>query len=32
MKPAFHEDATIFGYMGGDLFAGPIQELFDKNE
>ena len=23
MKPAFHEDATIFGYAGADLFAGP---------
>ena len=29
MKPAFHEDATIFGYAGDDLFAGPIQLLFD---
>ena len=28
MKLAFHEDATIFGYAG-DLFAGPIQGLFD---
>jgi hypothetical protein len=25
MKPAFHLDATIFGYVGADLFAGPIQ-------
>ncbi len=25
MKPAFHKDATIFGYIGADLFAGPIQ-------
>ncbi|MEP7272587.1 MAG: nuclear transport factor 2 family protein [Acidobacteriota bacterium] len=32
MKPAFHEDATIFGYVGGDLFAGPIQQLFDWND
>ena len=31
MKPAFHEDATIFGYIGPDLFAGPIQKLFDWN-
>ncbi len=23
MKPAFHKDATIFGYVGTDLFAGP---------
>ena len=29
MKPAFHEAATIFGYAGADLFAGPIQRLFD---
>jgi len=28
-KPAFHADATIFGYVGADLFAGPIQALFD---
>jgi len=32
MKPAFHEDATVFGYIGGDLFAGPIQGLFDWND
>jgi len=32
MKPAFHEDATIFGYIGDDLFAGPIQQLFDWND
>ncbi len=32
MKPAFHEDATIFGYVGTDLLAGPIQLLFDWNE
>ncbi len=30
-KPAFHQDATIFGYAGADLFAGPIQQLFDWN-
>lgn len=29
MKAAFHPDATIFGYVGEDLFAGPIQLLFD---
>ncbi len=28
MKPAFHKDATIFGYAGADLFGGPIQQLF----
>ncbi len=32
MKPAFHEDATIFGYVGADLLAGPIQKLFDWND
>ena len=32
MKPAFHKDATIFGYIGDDLFAGPIQKLFDWND
>ena len=28
MKPAFHADATVFGYVGDDLLAGPIQGLF----
>jgi len=32
MKPAFHKDATIFGYIGNDLFAGPIKKLFDWND
>jgi hypothetical protein len=32
MKPAFHPDATIFGYVGANLFAGPIQQLFDWND
>ena len=32
MKPAFHKDATIFGYAGADLFASPIQWLFDWND
>ena len=27
MKPAFHEDATVFGYVGPDLFAGPIRKI-----
>ena len=31
MKPAFHPDATIFGYVGADLFAGPIDMLFNWN-
>ena len=29
MKPAFREDATIHGYLGDDLLAGPIDMLFD---
>jgi hypothetical protein len=29
MKPAFHAGATIFGYLGDELIAGPIQGLFD---
>jgi hypothetical protein len=32
MKPAFHPDATIFGYIGDDLFAGPIQNLFEWHD
>ncbi len=32
MKPAFHKDATIFGYAGDDLFAGSIQQLFAWND
>ncbi len=32
MKVAFHNDATIFGYIGTELFAGPIQKLFDWND
>jgi hypothetical protein len=32
MKPAFHKDATIFGYVGADLFAGPIKQLFIWND
>jgi hypothetical protein len=32
MKPAFHKDATVFGYVGGDLFAGTIEKLFDWND
>ena len=29
MKHAFRENATIHGYIGGGLLAGPIQMLFD---
>jgi Putative lumazine-binding len=32
MKKAFHPEATIFGYVGSDLFAGPIHRLFDWND
>ena len=32
MRPAFHADATIFGYIGPDLFAGPIEQLFAWND
>jgi Putative lumazine-binding len=32
MKPAFHQDATIFGYIGEDLFEGEISKLFDWND
>lgn len=32
MRPAFHADATVYGYIGEDLFAGPIQNLFDWND
>lgn len=32
MKPTFHDEATIFGYVGADLFAGPIQGLYDWND
>ena len=33
MKPAFHKDATVFGYVGDDLFSGPIQQVVnDKSE
>jgi hypothetical protein len=32
MKRAFHADATIFGYVGPDLFGGPIQGMFDWND
>jgi len=32
MKPAFHDAATIYGYVGADLFGGPIQGLYDWND
>ena len=32
MRPAFHQDATVFGYVGRDLLAGPIEQLFSWND
>lgn len=32
MSPAFHKDATVFGYVGTDLFAGPVEQLFTWND
>ena len=32
MSSAFHKDASIFGYVGSDLFAGPIKQLFSWND
>ncbi len=33
MKPAFVDNAIIYGYVGDDLaFQGPIQGLFDWND
>lgn len=32
MKAAFHPGATIYGYIGEELFGGPIQMLFDWND
>jgi Putative lumazine-binding len=32
MRPGFHEGATIFGYVGADLWGGPIQKFFDYND
>ncbi len=32
LKPAFHPDAVIHGYVGPDLFAGPIQMFFDWHD
>ena len=32
MKLAFHPSATIYGYLGTELFGGPIQLLFDWND
>ena len=32
MKPSFHEQATRFGFVGEEMFAGPIQQLFAWND
>lgn len=32
MSLAFHEGATIYGYVGSDLFGGPIQGLYDWHD
>lgn len=29
MSPAFHPNATIHGYLGPELFGGPIQLLYE---
>ena len=29
MKPAFHADATIYGYIGDTRVSGPIKLLYD---
>jgi hypothetical protein len=29
LKRAFHEQAILCGYLGDDLIAGPIAELYD---
>ena len=32
IRLGFHEQATIFGYVGPDLFAGPIQGFYDWHD
>jgi hypothetical protein len=32
MKPAFHEGATMFGFIGEDLVAGAIENLYQWND
>ena len=29
MKPAFHESATVYGYLGDTLVQGPIKLIYD---
>lgn len=32
LEPAFSADATIHGYIGPDLFGGPVQLFFDWHD
>lgn len=32
LRPIFHDLATICGYVGPDLFAGPIRMFYDWHE
>lgn len=32
MRPTFHENARICGYVGDDLFDAPIQGLYDWHD
>ncbi|MGK7296494.1 MAG: nuclear transport factor 2 family protein [Candidatus Wenzhouxiangella sp. M2_3B_020] len=32
LRPIFHELATICGYVGPNLFAGPIEMFYDWHE
>jgi hypothetical protein len=29
LRSAFHDEAGFFGYVGDELFAGPVSGLFD---
>jgi hypothetical protein len=29
MKAAFHDDATVYGYIGKDLVSGPMKVVYD---
>ena len=31
MKPGFHAEATMFGYIGEDLISGTIENLYNWN-
>lgn len=32
MRPAFHEGATMYGYIGDELLGGPVEHLFEWND